>query len=398
MGNKLKRLYYFGAIATEAYMKKSNTRAYAGAATRKMCQLVSAMRLVGYQATIVSLPFVFEGSIFQHKVITRENGSSAIFLPTSVNYLLRRIIGLFTYAWFSLVCIKSSDKVIIYNHSLESILALIVLKIKCVNVFQDIEDVPTRSNLRIKGYLELLGFYLVFLLTSRKKITVSYQIGNNLRIKSYLAIHGFAAAAPEPSVLSKWTELENGAPIRIHYGGSLMAETGLNIFIKTIGFLHQNDSVLKRKVEFIVTGTGNLDEIYSLSSSIESEKLSIRIFKESNSDLYLRLLLSCHASLSLKLPLSEFADTTFPSKVIEITSNGLALIATKISDVGEIFDSETAYLLKDATAQCLTNIILNILDDPIRLQKIAASGQAVSKSRFSSDQIGLSIANFIETT
>jgi hypothetical protein len=84
--------------------------------------------------------------------------------------------------------------------------------------------------------------------------------------------------------------------------------------------------------------------------------------------------------------------TTFPSKVIEITSRGLALITARLGDVSQIFDEDSAFFLDPYSSSTLTTLFKELADEPHRVYRVATAGQAVSARNFSK----AAVANAVE--
>lgn len=299
-------------------------------------------------------------------------------------------------AWFAMRRVGPNDTILFYNHAPEYLLALLVLRLRGVPVLQDIEDVPTNEDQGLRGFLNQLSYGLLFKFSSPRKVTVSNQVGKTLHLRDFLPIQGIAAESVTAVHSEKWLLLEAGKPLRVHYGGTLITTTGLDLFCAALA---QLDTVVEKAgvgIEFIVTGVGNMDRIREQASALRSDRLSIEVHQGVARDTYFNLLDSCHASLSLKSPESEISSTTFPSKVIEITSRGLALISTRVSDVGDIFTEDSAWLLPEFSAQALADVLLDMARNPAEARRRAEAGQALAQARFAPLAIGRALAEFLE--
>ncbi|MGQ0688366.1 MAG: hypothetical protein ACT4NK_06365 [Limnobacter sp.] len=394
--SRKKRIYYVGMVATQGYIHSINESSFVGAASGKMTSIVSALRLAGRNAVLISLPFVKSGAFFQGAVLCRTDGFPALFLPVSTSSLIRKIVGIFSFALFSLRCIKSQDTVVFYNHAIEYILALFILRIRGVAVFQDIEDLPVESEKGLRRILNRFGYWLMFKLSSCRKITVSRQMGENLNLDEYLAVQGIALRSCEAEEIWKWTELEAGGTLRIHYGGSLVANTGLNLFCEAVHRLESVSQMLERRVEFVITGVGDFDILHKMAIKLKSNYIGINVYEEVSRPLYRKLLVGCHVSLSLKNPLSDLSDTTFPSKVLEITSYGLALVSTRVSDVDSIFTESSVWFLSNYKSEDLVGIILAMAKSPSEVRRRANIGQRITLTHFDPLRVGQSLAGFLE--
>ena len=385
-------------INTPYYCKSRSLDLYVGAAAGKMISVVAAMHAVELNAYLVTLPVLrAEDSVrYQNSGFSRKDGVPVLFLASHANKWLRFFFGLWGFAKFALTRVNSTDRVIVYNHKIEYISALIVLNFRKIPVFQDIEDVPIREEKGLKGFLNHIGYKLVSRLTSERKITVSHQIAENEKISDYLPVYGvFSSVDNHPSEKLKSSSSFLDQPLRIHYGGTLQHTTGIDLFVDAVLLLERQINLEKFYFCFIVTGVGRLETIRALQFKLRSERIRIEIHKSLSRKDYLALLRSCHASLSLRLPSASISATTFPSKVIEIVSNHVALISTKVSDVPLIFDESNSFLLDEATSNELATLFQQIARSPEILRQKADAGYLLAQERFSPSAVGQSLASFL---
>jgi glycosyltransferase involved in cell wall biosynthesis len=80
---------------------------------------------------------------------------------------------------------------------------------------------------------------------------------------------------------------------------------------------------------------------------------------------------------------ADYSNTTFPSKVIEITSSGLALVSSKQGDVPDIYNHEAAFLMDRYDPECLADLIIRMAANPSGVEEVAQQGKAVAKAHFS---------------
>lgn len=392
------RIFYFGMINTPCYCKSRSLDLYVGAAAVKMIGVVAALRAVHLYAYLVTLPIL--GAVdrvrYQNCGFSRKEGVPVFYLATHANKLLRFFFGLWGFGKFALTRVNSTDSVIVYNHKIEYIPALIVLNFRKIPVFQDIEDMPIREEKGLRAFLNDISYKLVSCLTSARKITVSHQIAENEKISDYLPVYGiFSSDDNHLSEKLKSSSNFLNQPLRIHYGGTLQHTTGIDLFVDSVLLLESQIYLEKFSFCFVVTGIGELEKIRALQSRLKSERIRIEIHKSLSSEDYQMLLRSCHASLSLKLPSASISATTFPSKVIEIVSNHVALISTKVSDVPLIFDESNSFLLDEATSNELATLFQQMARSPEILRQRAGAGYLLAQERFSPEAVGQSLATFL---
>ena len=176
------RVFYIGMITTDGYGRAVGEKTYAGAAARKMILVVRALRSVGHRAFVVSLPFVGTGAarLGYGPVTTTDGGAPALFLATLRSRYLRKLFGPLVLAGFAGRQVGRQDTVIVYNHAVEYLPALLLLRLKGVRIVQDIEDAPTGEETGLRGTLNRLSFVATSALTVRRKMVVADHVAREL--------------------------------------------------------------------------------------------------------------------------------------------------------------------------------------------------------------------------
>ena len=82
------------------------------------------------------------------------------------------------------------------------------------------------------------------------------------------------------------------------------------------------------------------------------------------------------------------SNTTFPSKVIEITAAGLALVSTRLGDVTEIFGEDSAYFIAGYQPEGLVETIIEMAAAPERVERVAAAGSKLCNKVFAPEVVG----------
>lgn len=391
------RILYIGMVETQSYSAHAGGRSYVGAAAGKMLSVTAALRAAGRRAFLVSLPFPGTDALRPHipALATSADGVPALFLPAGRSPMLRKLRGLWTLARFAALGIRRSDIVLFYNHAIEYLPGLLILRMRGVRVFQDIEDAPIAADSGLRGVLNRIGYRAMFRLSSPRKVTVSDQLGRDLGLLAFHAVQGVASGAAVHDRSSRWDDLRAGGPLHVHFGGTLQRSTGLDLFCDAIEDLKLRGLAGCAQIVAEVTGVGDLSRLRRIAAECPSG-LTLRVHGAVGRDEYEAIMTRCHAGLSLKLPDEEISQTTFPSKVIEITSNGLALVATVVSDIGSIFDPMDAFLLPDATAGALSAVLRDMAHAPNAVILRARAGQQVAQSRFAPHRVGVALARFLE--
>lgn len=384
------RIFYFCSINSKSYEQNVGHKLHIGAATNKVLSIISALRYNMCKAYSVSLPVLGYNSNhkkFSSKVL-HENNIPMIFLPVYSHPLLRRLHGIFIFAFFCLRHVRHQDKVIIYNYVPEYILSLLILRLKGNPALIDIEDAPLPTNKNLKELINKITFKITKILCQKRYITVSEQIAKNLKLFSYCVIYGASKQfLPTKKINTSY---------RFIYGGTLCHDTGLDLFCEALKYLFYHKPTNNLPVEFIVTGFGGESQIESLQNALKGTYISIEINHNITPTQYQKILRSCHAGLALKLPNTEVGSTTFPSKIIEITSSGLLLISTSTSDVPLIFsDKNTAIIIEETTAKNLGDNLIWVIENIDYSISISDRGNKLAAKLFSEQLIGEKIKQFI---
>lgn len=381
------RVFYVGMITPDSYGAAIGEETYASAAERKMMLVTRALRSVGQRALIVSLPFVGDRGrrVAYNSVITFEYGVLLLFTPTFRSRYIRKILGPFFLAGLLQCHVRPGDTVILYNHSVEYMVALTLLRLRGIRVVHDIEDVPILGERGVRSSLNRLGFAMTSRMTSRRKMVVAEHVARSLNLEDYVVIRGVAAGAGDVphATHRKWAALRAGGALILHFGGTLLPDTGVDLFCAAVEALSQLGEALPRPIVFKVTGTGAFDRVRALQSSIGAHgRVRLEISEQVGKRDYDALIQSCHAGLSLRRPGADYSNTTFPSKVIEITSRGIALISSDQGDVSTLFDARTAFLLNSYTETALVETIICMAVDAERVQRVASAGKLLCEKIF----------------
>jgi glycosyltransferase involved in cell wall biosynthesis len=387
-----KRIFYFGMVSTPGYCIERNLNLYVGAGAVKMMGIVKSLRAVGAHAHLVTLPVLHSAvtSRYQRSGFISKDGFPAIFLPSFRSVWLRKICGFVGFLTFAIRKIRRCDHVVVYNHSIEYVPALVALLFKGVEVLHDIEDLPLQNEKGVRGFFNRLGYGITVKLTSPRKIVVSRQIAERLKLKCYLPVYGACTAIDFAK--SKW-DFSTETTFRVHYGGTLANSTGLDLFAAAVLRLLEFDKNIK--ISFQVTGQGGSQTLDELAMSLRESNISLEIFDSLPRERYLEVLCSCHTSLSLKLASDNISSTTFPSKVLEIVSHGVALVSTCVSDVPLLFDETNAFLLSEETPDALASLLYYMSRAPAEVQNRAAAGHLFAIENFSQPAVGNAVRAFI---
>lgn len=390
------RVYYFCMFGSDKYDNSHKVQSYSGAAKNKVFGIVSALISSGQMTWIVSLPTVrskTRRSLFLNFKKFKDLNVPCLFLPSSNNSVCRKILGLIGFMYFSIVHVKSSDKVILYNHNVEYILALIFLRLKGVQVFHDVEDVPSNEDTGFRGVINYISFFIVYRLTKSQKIVASKEIAARLGAVEYLPVYGVCSLVP-PKNIAK-SGFPSTTTLRILYSGTLKKTTGADILQDCINKLSKVKHCGDINLCFVICGLDVEKKFINYQLPLTNSWLTIESHPYLSETEYISVAKSCDVGLSLRLPSAAISQTTFPSKVIEYAALGLALISTDVSDVSKIFAKDEVFLLSDGTSDELMEIILKIVKDPGMIDVVSCAAQDRVLRLCSSDSVGEALRKFL---
>ncbi len=394
--NKLtrSRVFYCGMINTNNYANRIDSSIVVAAAANKMTAVIQAIRQQGLRAFLVTMPVLgrFNKIRFASGLMIRGEKMPQIIFPTVANAYCRKILSMIYFGWFCLRVVKPGDIVILYNHALEYLLGLIVLCLRGIRPILDIEDIPRHDERGFFHWLDKQIFHFFMMFTSSKKIVVSNKLAKRLGVEDACIIHGSIRSDLEFKPSKKFL---SSRLVKVIYSGTLIPETGLDLFCDSVKQLVNILSITNNRIEFVITGFGGVDRIEKLQAYCSGSNVQVTYKKTLTHSEYLNQIRSCDVGLCLKMPDSDITNTTFPSKVIEITTNGLLLISTKASDVPDLFDSSCAVFLSESTSNCLVNAFMKLFSNSEEMQKIAQLGQKNAFEQFSQNTIGLRLTKFI---
>lgn len=342
------------------------------AASKKIILLCKALRLDGVRIIILSMGR--GGGISEWRNFSggvhRVNGVPVIYLPFTTIPLFSQLLsstGLM-FAIFKLR-LRFFTHLIYYNRTLAFLPSLLISTVLGYSNTLDLEDGEVRNKKSIKTIARVGLVARLFDKLCSKAILACSTLSAVTSIRHTLCYYGTIPTLP----MAPRFQYKN---LTVLMSGTLCHDTGCDLLIDAIRILRQTDEPWVRNVRFEITGKGeSLDQLNSLASETTHP---IVIVHGRLSDLgYLSVLNRADVGLSLKLNKGPFANTTFPSKVIEYAANGILVLTTDISDVRKVLGDGATYLNLDEPSE-LINLIKNItLDSQRSLDRSLAGYNAV---------------------
>lgn len=391
-----RQLYFYGNAISDNVRAERGIGTDSPAATRKMIGLCLSLRAVGVAATIVSMGRgggTRSGRIFFPRV-GRIGGVPVIYGPVWDVPILSQLLSAF---WLGLIAVRLECRRrhavhLMYNQMSAYLPSLVLLRMARAKVAADIEDGPTRHEegrySRPLGTMSS-GLFARFVTGGALLATSSLAGGTPIRpVKPYYG----AVPAGRSSECARI--FGRGEPLVAVFAGYLNEDTGLTVLASAIQQMRESGDPLFDKLLIRVVGMGPGHDVLRDLNSTSGGAPHVEILGRIDNDAYAALLSTTHIGLSLKPVGGEVSETTFPSKTVEYAENGLALIATDISDVRALF-GDTALYLESNNAGELIDRLRVALEQPMVVAEMAERGQRLVRERLSYAASGRDLAAFL---
>lgn len=359
------------------------------AATRKIILMCKALRLAGVRPIILSMGR--GGSIAEWKsfssVVRRIDGLPLLYIPfTSIPILSQLLSALaLIYVVFKLR-LRGIKRLIFYNRTEAFLPSLLASSIFGYKNILDLEDGEVRKS----GYL-LSRFFA-------KMITYAFDVFCDRALIACSALKQATSIRPilcYYGAIFKFQQKIKFDPkvITVLMSGTLSNETGANLLIDTIRMMASSEMPRLKNIRFEITGKGeSLDEFVKLARNTVVPEVVVH-GRLTDLD-YAEVLNRVDVGLSLKLNDGPYANTTFPSKVIEYAAAGLLIVTTDISDVRTIFGGGALYLNQDNPLELIQHLEF-IAANPNEAFMISEAGQRAVQEICSPKLVGNKLQNFI---
>ena len=270
--------------------------------------------------------------------VSRINGVPIIYAPFFIFKIISKIVS---FLWPLVLMLRFKKKIgnkvfLFWNRTPAYIPILIVSKILRFRNVLDLEDGAFYLKFSPLNNLKVYMMNKIYDSFCSHALVTCNGLKKNLKIKNVMCHYGFI----DESI--KNINFSNNNNINIHLGGTITKSTGSDLVIKSIKKLRKYNYKFTKKINFIITGKGNYIEKFKVLSN-QSVIPEIKVYENLSHKDYTQILRNCNVGLALKPKSGDFANSTFPSKVIEIANNGLLLVTTDISDVKLIFGDSALY-------------------------------------------------------
>ncbi|WP_120301453.1 glycosyltransferase [Sphingomonas sp. PP-CC-1A-547] len=364
------------------------------AATRKVLMMARVLRLAGVRTTVLSLGRGRQdgtGRYFAPRV-SRSQKVPILYGPLIHRPILSELLSF--WAAIPLVWARRhrarSTVILIYNRMPAYLPAIWIARLIGYRLVLDLEDGETE----LQGWSpSAIKARCLTALTDRActngALLACRRLSRATHLQPQQAYYGVVGSTPQ-------SRRFNGPVIHLLLGGTVSPSTGATLLVDAINILRSQNELWSKRLHFHITGTGeSLIDFTHLAASCNQGPV-VTVYGRLDNPGYEALLGQMDVGLALKPNSGPLADTTFPSKVIEMAGDGLLVLTTDISDVRSILGNAAVYLERD-DPRLLTERLRAIVDDTVKAAKIAEVGRTSVSSICSPVEAGTALRKFLFT-
>jgi glycosyltransferase involved in cell wall biosynthesis len=386
----LRLIYLCNAIDERTRVERCIT-SDSPAATQKVLQVASALRDSGVGAVVLSLGRGRQkgsGKWCKAKV-AREAGVPIIYAPFFDFPVLTHLVSLFgllPLIW-RLRGGRCSPALLAYNRLPHYLMAMELARLLRLKRFLDLEDGDVQEGGTVfRRWLAQVLSARFDRLCNAGGMLAAHSLGQQYAGHKTVCCYGVAARV---DVAPDW----GANPLVVLFSGTLHHKTGAQLFADAIRCLRASGRAALKDIEFVITGKG--DMAASLQALAAEEGLpKVKFLGSVSRGDYLKVVQQAHVGMALKLPSSDLAHTTFPSKVIELASAGLLILSTRVSDVPTLFREDGAIYLNSEDPQELAGRLFWLVENRDLVARTAARSQAYIAQACSPQKVGHSLKTF----
>jgi hypothetical protein len=361
------------------------------AASRKVFMMCNAVRKEKIRPIVLSLGRGRQdgsGEYFS-SVVRRVNRVPVIYLPFFNFPLLSQLFTLIAPAWFlwRLRHLYGAKTILFYNRLPAYTLALLTAFILRFRTVLDLEDGDVADKkLSFKSIVSSLMCKLFDRLCSGGSLLACSALEGMTALRPVVCYYG--------SVLTIRHKVDWHAPqLRFLIGGTVSSETGSMMLLEAIKQLRQERAAWCQQIIVEITGKGDAIEDFA-SLAKEPGYPVVKVHRRLTDIQYSEVVSNCHVGLALKPNTGVLANTTFPSKVIELANAGLLILTTNISDVKKVLSNGALYIEQDSSLALIEHIKW-IVTNRMEAAAIAKLGHDEVLSKCSPSSVAHLLNNFL---
>ena len=386
----MKVIFYCNAVSDEIRNAR-RILSDSPAATRKVVGLCKACRAVGIDARIVSMGRGQVSNFGWDRVRQGEIECVPVTYGPMLHVpILSYVVTALWMFWFAFRHRGSKQDTVhlFYNQLTMYLPSLVLLNFMGFRTAVDIEDGPLTRAVEDK-YSYRSGFganaspQLFARFVNNGALLANSSLARGTPINRTCAYYGaIDTKVPQFNCIS--------FPIKILVSGTLEPSTGMQLLADAIKIMDELPQA--SSFEINITGRGSsVSEMKRVKRNLQ--RLRVNVLGRIDADAYEELVRKSDIGLSLKPVGGAYADSTFPSKIIEYAENGLMVVCTDVSDIRILFRDCVKYLTSNDPAE-LAKLIIDTTSYPSDVRRYGKAAYNIVESRLSYTQSGNLLKKF----
>jgi hypothetical protein len=384
-------VFYVSNALDDATRLQRGIQTDSPAASRKVFLVCEAARRAGIRAVVVSLGRGRgTGRLrFWPTSVRRVGGVPVIYLSFVSLGLVSQVLSLVALApvlWRIRHKYREAT-VLFYNRAWLYLAGLVTARLARYRIVLDLEDGATELHEHSLAGVQARALRALFdSQCSGGALLACDALRTSTALRPTECCYGVSVATP---TTARWALPD----VTVLLGGTVGQSTGAPLLLEGIRTLRKESPWWARRVRVEVTGKGDcLDAFRELAVDAGSPTVVVH-GRISDAD-YDRVLRRTQVGLALKSTAGPLANTTFPSKVIELASHGILVVSTDISDVRRVLGGGALYLTSDDPRHLMQHLRW-IVENRQAASEIAADGATVVLEICSPIRVGRMLDRFL---
>jgi glycosyltransferase involved in cell wall biosynthesis len=386
---QLQRVFVICNAMDDELRRKRGITTDSPAASRKVFMLCQASRVAGIRPLVFSLGRGRTDGSGRHfdAAVRRVTGVPVLYAPFSHRPVLSQLLSLFAPSLLLWRARKLAGEktVVFYNRLPAYIPALVTARLLGLRTVLDLEDGPPVKSHRLARWTHRLfdGF------CNGGALLACSALAQATHLRPVACYYG-AVAFEKRNV--HWP----ARGLSVLMGGTVSADTGARVLIDAVEHVRRQQAPWADGMEIVVTGRGDgVEALQRLAQGPGWPRVTVH--GRLRDDEYRAILAAAQVGLALKPRTGPLADTTFPSKVVELAGAGLLVVSTDISDVRQVLKGGALYV-GDETGPGLAERLQWIVEHREAAQAVARLGLEEVRMACDLRIAGRSLAQFLFRT
>jgi len=172
-------------------------------------------------------------------------------------------------------------------------------------------------------------------------------------------------------------KVSSGSNIKLLIASSFVEKKGIDLAIKALSKFKSHNFTLD------IVGDGPLRDtiLHEIEKSGLADRITLHGYKPY--DFLINLMYTCDVFIQASRTTKENNKEGTPMVIVDAMATGMAVIATKHSDIPEVvIDTETGYLAEENNLESLEQCIAKLFDDVTKIELFSLNGRARAEKEF----------------